>query len=153
MRDICAVGGFVLHRIFQVALGIFLVAFLLNFILGIVIATGVKDIVVSWVHDYCTLDTHNMPKVDSPVFAASNRLLLQGNAEAFNTCVADNTADQIPVDIAAVRDGQADLVSELNGAVASISLDGITSNAGALVGLSFAVLVIAGLWGELSIGT
>jgi hypothetical protein len=72
----------------------------------------------------------------------------QANAEAFNSCLSSTTTSQTPFNIDDVRNGQQIATAELSSAAASVSLDGITDSAGVLVGLSIAVLVVAGLWGE-----
>ena len=59
-----------------------------------------------------------------------------------------NSADQTKFDIEDVKSGQASAIASISAATASISMDGITSNVGLLIGLSIAVVAVAALWGE-----
>jgi len=69
--------------------------------------------------------------------------------EDFNACVTSNSAAQSTLTEATAGANLA-LLSEALGksAVASVSLDGITSSSGLLVGLALGVVAFAGLWGE-----
>jgi len=69
-----------------------------------------------------------------------------GLAEEFNACVDANSADQTKFDIEDVKSGQASAIASISAATASISMDGITSNVGLLIGLSIAVVAVAALW-------
>jgi hypothetical protein len=98
------------------ALGIFVVVLLVNLVLGIMVAGGVKD-AKGLATDYNTC-------VKS----------------------ISGTPEQPLVDVEAAGAAQAQVAAISASALGSISFDGIAKNPGVIAGLSVAVLFVAGLW-------